>query len=131
MSLQLHRSPAARGGSYSDAVVVDVAGARWIYVAGQTPRVTARDAVPADVGGQAERCFRQIGSILARWDASLADVVQITVYLTSLTDYGSFAAVRAQVFGSRPPASAAVGVASLLDDALVEISAVAVTTRES
>jgi enamine deaminase RidA (YjgF/YER057c/UK114 family) len=83
--------------------------------------------VPPDVGGQAGLCFRQIESILAKWQATLADVVQITVYLTSLEDYASFASVRASVFGGQPPASAAIGVNSLLDDALVEIAAVAVT----
>ena len=86
MSLELHRTPAAGGGSYSDAVVVDVAGARWIHVAGQTPHATASNPVPTDVGGQALLGFRQIESILSKWDASLADVVQITVYLTSLED---------------------------------------------
>lgn len=128
MSLELHRSPAAGGGSYSDAVVVDFAGVRWIHVAGQTPRAAQPDQIPNDLGGQAELCFRQIKSILTEWQAALEDVVQITVYLTSLEDYASFASVRARVFGGQPPASAAVGVNSLLDDALIEIAAVAVTT---
>jgi enamine deaminase RidA (YjgF/YER057c/UK114 family) len=128
MRLELHRTPAAGGGSYSDAVVVDVSNLRWIHVAGQTPQAAPPNRVPPDVGGQARLCFRQIESILAKWDASLADVVQITVYLTSLDDYASFASVRASVFGGQPPASAAVGVNSLLDNALVEIAAVAVTT---
>jgi enamine deaminase RidA (YjgF/YER057c/UK114 family) len=129
VSLELHRSPASGGGSYSDAVVIDVGGVRWIHVAGQTRRAAAPDRAPADVSGQAELCFRQIESILVAWEASLVDVVQITVYLTSLEDYASFASVRARIFGDQPPASAAVGVASLLDDALVEIAAVAVTAR--
>jgi 2-iminobutanoate/2-iminopropanoate deaminase len=129
MSLELHRTPAAGGGSYSDAVIVDVGGVRWIHVAGQTPRVAPPDQLPVDVGAQAELCFGQIESILAKWEARLADVVQITVYLPSLDDYGSFASVRGKMFGDQCPASAAVGVASLLDDALVEIAAVAVTTR--
>jgi enamine deaminase RidA (YjgF/YER057c/UK114 family) len=128
VSLELHRSPAAGGGSYSDAVVVDVAGVRWIHVAGQTPQAPPNQ-MPTDLGGQAELCFRQIEAILAQWDARLKDVVQITVYLTSLHDYASFATVRAHLFGGQPPASAAVGVASLLDGALVEIAAVAVTTQ--
>jgi 2-iminobutanoate/2-iminopropanoate deaminase len=128
MSLERKRTPAAGGGSYSDAVVVDVAGTRWIHVAGQTPRATPSNPVPAELGGQTLLCFRQIESILSQWDATLADVVQITVYLTSLEDYASFASVRARLFEDQPPASAAVGVASLLDDALVEIAAVAVTT---
>ena len=127
MNVALHRTEGPGGASYSDAVAVDAPGARWIYVAGQTPRAVPPDPVPADLAGQAELCFRQIESILASWDAGLDDVVQITVYLTSLEDYAEFASVRAQVFGGAPPSSAAVGVASLLGDALVEIAAVAVT----
>jgi len=127
MSVDLHRIAAPGGASYSDAVAVDAPGARWIYVAGQTPRAVPPDPVPADLAGQAELCFRQIESILASSGAGLNDVVQITVYLTSLEYYGEFASVRAQVFGDASPSSAAVGVASLLGGALVEIAAVAVT----
>jgi 2-iminobutanoate/2-iminopropanoate deaminase len=104
---------------------VDVGEARVLHVAGQTPRGEA----PADLRGQSQVCFRQISDVLEACGASIADVVQITVYLTDLADYAEFAAVRAEVFGDEPPASAAVGVASLLDGALVEISAVAVTGR--
>jgi enamine deaminase RidA (YjgF/YER057c/UK114 family) len=128
MKLVRHRTPGPGGATYSDAVAVDAAGARWIYVAGQTPRGTPPDRVPPDLAGQTELCFRQIESLLTRWDAALSDVVQITVYLTSLEDYATFAAARARVFGAEPPSSAVVGVASLLDDALVEIAAVAVTS---
>jgi len=71
-------------------------------------------------------CFRQIAGVLDGCSASLADVVQITVYLTDLEDYERFAAVRGRVFGDEPPASAAVGVASLLGGVLIEIAAVAV-----
>jgi 2-iminobutanoate/2-iminopropanoate deaminase len=110
------------GATYSEAVVVEAGDARWIYVAGQT----AHDPVPDDLRGQAERCFAQIETILAECGAVLGDVVQITVYLTDLTRYSDFAEVRGNVFGSESPSSAAVGVATLLGGAVVEISAVAV-----
>jgi hypothetical protein len=51
---------------------------------------------------------------------------QITTYLTALDDYADFAAVRARMFGDTLPASAAVAVAALLGDVLVEVQAVAV-----
>jgi len=123
------RTPAPAGATYSDAVAVDLSGARWIYVAGQTARATGEEGIPLDVGGQTELCLRQIESLLARWDATLADLVQVTVYLTDLDDYASYASVRTRILSEAPPASAAVGVASLLGDALVEIAAVAVTDR--
>jgi 2-iminobutanoate/2-iminopropanoate deaminase len=112
----------APGATSSQAVVVDVGEARWIYVAGQTPN----EPVPEDLRSQSERCFAQIEAILVECGAGLADVVQITVYLTDLSNFGEFSEVRGRVFGSEPPSSAAVGVASLLGDVLVEISAVAI-----
>ncbi len=120
------RLPAPGGATYSDAVNVDVGGRRVIYLAGQTPRERDGSPVPVDLAGQTERCFEQIEALLARYDATLHDVVQITTYLTDLSRYSEFAAVRGRVFGDLPPASAAVGVAELLGGALVEIVAVAV-----
>ena len=125
MTVGRGRTPGPGGATYSDAVVVDLPGARWIYVAGQTARQS--NGIPADVAGQSEACFAQLEAILGEWGAVLADLVQITVYLTDLEQYPSYAAVRSRLLADAPPSSAAVGVASLLGGALVEISGVAVT----
>lgn len=120
------RLPGPDGATYSDAVAVTVGGVRLLYLAGQTPREREDSPVPADLAGQTERCFEQIEALLERHGATLQDVVQITTYLTDLSRYSEFAAVRGRVFGDSPPASAAVGVAELLGGVLVEIVAVAV-----
>ena len=120
------RLPAPGGATYSDAVAVETQGTRVVYLAGQTPRERDGSLVPADLAGQTERCFEQIEALLVRHGATLQDVVQITTYLTDLSRYSDFAAVRGRVFGDSPPTSAVVGVAELLDGALVEIVAVAV-----
>ncbi len=120
------RLPAPGGASYSDGVAVDTGAVRVVYLAGQTPRERDGRPVPADLAGQTERCFEQIEALLGQYGATLQDVVQITTYLTDLSRYAEFAGVRGRVFGDSPPASAAVGVAELLDGALVEIVAVAV-----
>ena len=124
--MKVSRTPNPGGASYSDVVVVDVGSARWIHVAGQTPRPPASGAVPPDLAGQTEVCFEQLDELLRDHGATLSDVVSITTYLTDLDDYAAFAEVRARVFGAEPPSSAAVGVASLLGDVLVEVQAVAV-----
>jgi 2-iminobutanoate/2-iminopropanoate deaminase len=56
---------------------------------------------------------------------SLAHVVRVTAWLTSLDEYGEYNRVRGERFGTNLPASAAVQVAGLLRGALIEIDAVA------
>ena len=128
--MNVARTPNPGGASYSDTVSIEVGPARFIYVAGQTPRPTASGEVPADLAGQTEHCFAQLAELLRANGASLSDVVSITTYLTDLDDYAEFAAVRARTFGDTLPSSAAVGVASLLGDVLVEVQAVAVVVRQ-
>jgi 2-iminobutanoate/2-iminopropanoate deaminase len=84
-----------------------------------------RLAADRDLGEQAELCFGSIERVLAEAGATLADVVRITAYLTTLDDYAAYSEVRKRAFGEAFPASAAVQVAGLLGGALVEIDAVA------
>jgi 2-iminobutanoate/2-iminopropanoate deaminase len=109
--------------SYSDAVAVSGPG-RWIQVAGQVG-MDADGKVEGDLAAQTHSTLDNIEQILAKVGADLGDVVKIVVYLTSLDDYASFSAVRAERFGDVLPASAAVQVAGLLLGAEIEIEALA------
>jgi 2-iminobutanoate/2-iminopropanoate deaminase len=114
--------------SYSDAVAVDGPG-RWIQVSGQVG-MDAEGKVEGDLERQTNATLDHIERILAKVGADLGDVVKITVYLTGLDDYAAFSKVRAERFGERLPASAAVQVAGLLLGAEVEIEAVAFVPAE-
>ena len=83
------------------------------------------DSVPSRLSEQADGCFDRIEQVLAAHGATLADVVRITAYLTSLDDFPEFTEARARRFGEDLPASTAVQVAGLLGGALIEIDAVA------
>lgn len=122
MSIERHPSSFAPT-SFADAVAVSGPG-RWINVAGQVG-MDAEGKVEGDLAAQTHATFDHIERILGEAGATLADVVKITVYLTSLEDYASFSAVRAERFGEVLPASAAVQVAGLLLGAEVEIEALA------
>jgi 2-iminobutanoate/2-iminopropanoate deaminase len=78
-----------------------------------------------DLASQTENTLDQVLRVLKLADASLADVVKITVYVLSFDDYAAFSEVRARRFGDSPPASAAVQVAGLMLGAAIEIEAVA------
>jgi 2-iminobutanoate/2-iminopropanoate deaminase len=109
--------------SFSDVVAVDGPG-RWIHVSGQVG-MDADGKVEGDLAAQTNATFDHIERALGKVGAGMGDVVKITVYLTSLDDYASFSAVRAERFGDTLPASAAVQVAGLLLGAEVEIDALA------
>ncbi len=127
--MAINRDATAAPATYSDSVTATGAG-QWVYVSGQLP--VGPDGVIAAGGlrAQANACLDNVEAALARAGASLQDVVRITAYLTDLTDYGEYSAVRGKRFAGALPASAAVGVASLLAGALIEVDAVAFISAE-
>ncbi len=121
--MSTQRIPAATGGSYSDAVTVNGPG-RWIAVSGQVA-FGPDGTVGGSMEEQAHGCFDHIERILEQLGGTLADVVRITTFVTSLDEYDGFSRARAARFGDAPPASAAVQVAGLLAGAQIEIEATA------
>jgi 2-iminobutanoate/2-iminopropanoate deaminase len=121
----VERLPARYGPSISEAVVVEPApGGRFVYISGQVAHDP--EAEGKDLGTQAAGCFDQMERILARCGGSLADVVRVTAWLTSLDDYAEYDRVRRERFGDSLPASASMQVAGLLGrDTKIEIDAVA------
>jgi 2-iminobutanoate/2-iminopropanoate deaminase len=68
-------------------------------------------------------------TLLAEQGLSFADVVQATVYLADIADYGEMNQVYAQYFPTDPPARETVAVSGIVSDARVEISLIAVRTN--
>lgn len=115
--MSIERIAGASGASYSKAVTVSGAG-KTVYVSGMI-------ASGATLAEQTNGCFDQIEAALKAAGATLANVVRITAYLTQLDEYAQYARVRGERFGKHLPASAAVQVAGLLQNGLIEIDAVA------
>ncbi|MGH3181539.1 MAG: RidA family protein [Acidimicrobiales bacterium] len=122
MSVQRQAGPA--GATYSSATTSSGSG-RWIHVSGQLPVDGDGQPVDGSLAAQTGACFDRIAGILAREGATLNDVVRIAAYLTNLDDYAAYSRARGERFDGALPASTAVGVASLLGGAMVEIDAVA------
>ncbi len=112
--------------SYSPGLVVE--GRRAVFISGQLPVDASGKLVGAgDMAAQARQTFLNIQRLLNQAGASLANVVKITAFLTSLTDYAKYSEVRRELFAPNFPTSSAVQVAGLvLDGALIEIEAIAV-----
>ena len=120
-------SDVAPGFGYSHVVA---ATGRLIAVSGQVALDESGQLVgPGDPEAQARQVFENLRRCLAAADATFADVVKFTVYVTDLATMTAVRAVRDEyVDTTRPPASSAVQVAGLvLPELLLEIDALAVS----
>jgi reactive intermediate/imine deaminase len=112
--------------------LVETSGGRTLYLSGQVSLDSAGKVVGAgDVAAQARQVFENLKAALAAANASLADVVKITVFMTDLSGLQAFRKLRNEYFPKDPPASSLVRVAGLvLPELLIEIEAIAVASPE-
>ena len=79
-----------------------------------------------DVAQQCRQVLKNIDKILVAANATFADVLKVTVYLTDVGDRTVINPVRKEFFGQTRPASTLIGVAALaFPEMKVEIDAVA------
>ncbi len=99
-----------------------------IYVSGHVAQDAAGNVVGADdMTAQTRQVFANIEAVLAEAGATMGDVVKITTYLTDMSRYAEFSAVRAEVFPDAQMASATVSCPELVSPAfLVEVETIAV-----
>ena len=88
---------------YSHGVEVP-AGKRLVLCSGQLG-IGPDDAIPDDVGAQAELCFANIAAILAEAGLGLKDIVRINAYVTDRDCLKPYMAVRDRLFSDPAPAS--------------------------
>jgi enamine deaminase RidA (YjgF/YER057c/UK114 family) len=126
-AVPLERILNERDRGFAAAVVVPLGDRSMIFVSGEVGRDSAGKIVTGGFEAETRQCFANLEVALQRASAGFKDVVRITAYIKDLTDYGVYAQVRNEIFGSEWPASASVGVSDLLLGARIEIDAVAVT----
>lgn len=108
-------------GTYSQAV----RHGTTVYLSGQIPLVPeSMELVAGDMEAQIRQVFDNLAAVAAAAGGSLADVAKLNIYLTDLGHFALVNSVMAGYFSEPYPARAAVGVASLPREALVEMDAV-------
>jgi enamine deaminase RidA (YjgF/YER057c/UK114 family) len=109
---------------YSPGVVVPAGD--LLFVSGQIGR-DATGRVIADAEQQFVAAFENLQSILGQAGATMADVIDLTTFHTSMADLAVFAKVKARFLDTTPyPAWTAIGITELaLPGVLVEIKATA------
>ncbi|WP_313951282.1 RidA family protein [Accumulibacter sp.] len=114
-------APAAIG-TYSQAVKVG----DTVYLSGQIGLDPASMDLLEGIDAQIVRVFDNLKAVAEAAGGSLADVVKLNVYLVDLAHFAKVNEVMKSYFAEPFPARAAVGVASLPRNALVEADAVMV-----
>ena len=81
--------------------------------------------VDGGIAAETIQAFRHVERILQACDASIADIVKVSVYLPDLAEWDGMNRAYLEVFGPHTPARIAVGCAELLFGARVEFDCVA------
>ena len=123
-----HATPPA--GHYSQAVRAN----GFVFVSGQlgflpAARPGERPQLAPGVAAQTEAALRSMAAILQAAGASMASVVNVTVYIPDVGLWNEVNSVYERSFGDHKPARAIVPTRELHYGALVEISAVAVVPQ--
>ncbi len=117
--IQTPDAPAAIG-TYSQAVRVD----NTVYLSGQIGLDPNTMLMVEGIEAQVHRVFQNLRAVADAAGGSLDDVVKLNIYLTDLAHFAKVNEIMATYFHQPYPARAAVGVASLPRNALVEADGV-------
>lgn len=112
-------APAAIG-TYSQAVKVG----KTVYLSGQIGLDPDNMQMVEGIEAQVHRVFSNLKAVAEASGGSLADVVKLNIFLTDLSHFALVNTIMAEYFSQPYPARAAVGVASLPRNALVEADGV-------
>lgn len=117
----LHTDAAPKAiGTYSQAVRCG----DTVYFAGQIGLDPLTMQMADGIEAQIHRVFKNLQAVAAAAGGTLNDCVKVNVYLTDLAHFAKVNEIMATYFQAPYPARAALGVASLPRNALVEVDAV-------
>jgi reactive intermediate/imine deaminase len=122
MAKQIIQTPGAPQaiGTYSQAVKIN----GTVYLSGQIGLAPDTMQIVDGIENQIHRVFKNLAAVAEAAGGSLADVVKLNIFLTDLTHFALVNSIMAEYFSQPYPARAAVGVASLPRNALVEADGV-------
>ena len=120
-AIETAKAPSAIG-TYSQAV----RAGSTVYLSGQIGLEPESMQMAEGIEAQTRRVFDNLRAVAEAAGGSLDGMVKLTVYLTDLAHFPRINEIMAEYFRKPYPARAAIGVAALPRDAMVEIEGVMV-----
>jgi 2-iminobutanoate/2-iminopropanoate deaminase len=115
----------ARGLPFSDGVLAG----NTLYIAGQEGTDDSDKLVSGGIAAETKAALDNIGKVLKAAGLEMKDVVSVTVYLADIHDFPEMNKVYKGVLPDPKPARATIQAAALVNDARIEISAIAVKQK--
>ena len=117
-----HAPAPFQGAPYSQGIV----HGDLVFVSGQLGVDPASgEVVEGGIATQTERTMQNVSAVLEAAGSSLANVLQVSIFLVDLGDFAAMNEVYARHVGPDFPARATVQIGALPSGALVEIAVVA------
>lgn len=115
-------------GPYSQGVLAG----DYLFVSGQIPVDPANPKVAAqNIEEATHRVLENILSIVDEAGGTKESIVKVTVFLSDMDDFARMNSVYAKFFGEHRPARAAVEVAKLPRELMIEMDAIAYIPRKT
>jgi 2-iminobutanoate/2-iminopropanoate deaminase len=115
----------ARGLPFSDGVIAG----NTLYIAGQEGTDESGKLAAGGIGPETKATLDNIEKVLKAAGFELRDIVSVTVYLADIHDFAEMNKVYKSVVPDPKPARATIQAAALVNDARIEIAAIAVKQK--
>ncbi|OTG67151.1 RidA family protein [Acinetobacter silvestris] len=119
--IHTENAPAAIG-TYSQAILAG----NTLYLSGQIGLDCYSMQLVEGIDAQIRRVFDNLKAVCEAAGGSLADIAKLNIFLTDLSHFQLVNQIMGEYFAQPYPARAALGVASLPKDALVEMDGIAI-----
>ena len=119
--IHTENAPAAIG-TYSQAILVG----ETLYLSGQIGLDPYSMELVEGIEAQIRRVFDNLKAVCEAAGGSLADIAKLNIFLTDLSNFQLVNQIMGEYFAQPYPARAALGVASLPKNALVEMDGIVV-----
>ncbi len=122
--IHTENAPAAIG-TYSQAILVG----NTLYLSGQIGLDPYSMELVEGIEAQIRRVFDNLKAVCEAAGGTLADIAKLNIFLTNLSNFQLVNQIMGEYFAQPYPARAALGVASLPKNALVEMDGIVIINQ--
>jgi 2-iminobutanoate/2-iminopropanoate deaminase len=112
----------ASGLPFSEGIIAG----KTLYIAGSEGEDDSGKLVPGGISAETKAALDHIGKVVKAAGYQMKDIVSVTVYLADMNDFGEMNKVYKSIVPDPKPVRATIQAAALVNNARIEISAIAV-----